>query len=146
MQMGKLKIGFEITDNYQIEAFRQFLRKLQNTPTIFHPNLTEAELYLISNDDSSAYIYTTGNNIGLDDDHIVVTNFVADKITAIEGRNIDIYLDNLYSTVLSIDNDTETWAILVDSRQDYYYMQPKWITEFVYTLKTLLDGQEETSC
>jgi len=146
--MRKLRIGFEITDNYNYQAFRNFLNALKNDPTVFNPGLTEVELFLISCDDSSAYIYNVGLNLlGLDINHVIVLSFASDKPTSITDNKIDIYFDNLQSTVLSIDTSTDAYAILVDSKQDMFNVQPKYISDFRNVLNIIeREDEEQTAC
>lgn len=121
--MAKLKVSFEITDNYDIEGFRNFIKGLTS-------NTEQYEVYIISNDDNSVLINTIGTNLGLNEDHIIVCNFTEDKIQAIEDNNINIHLDNLQSVILLVDETTEGYGVLVTPNLNKYYLIPDYVITF----------------
>lgn len=132
---GKYKVSFEITNNWDIEGFRNFIKLLLSDDNKY-------EVFLISNDDSSSKIVTVGNNLGLDSEHIVVCNFADDKLKAIKDRIIDIHLDNLQSFVMSVDTFTEnTYGILVTRYLNKYYLQPDYVIVFDRLLEQIKNEQ-----
>lgn len=143
--MSKIKIGFEITDNWNNQAFRNVIYALQDKPQTIDRRLTagDIELFLISTDDSSSYIWATGARIGLDTNHTIASPTTTSKLQSIENNQIKIFLDNLQSTVLSIEIDSEySDGILVDSKQDYYKVNPKWYSDLVGMIGRILNELE----
>ena len=142
---SKIKLGFEITDMWNKDSFRQIIYALQDNPQKIDTRLTagDIELFLISTDDSSAYIWATGAKIGLDTTHTIACATVAAKLAAIETNKVQIFLDDYNPTVLSIDeNSLYADGILVDNKQDYYTINPKWYSQLVGMIKRLLDDLE----
>jgi NADH/NAD ratio-sensing transcriptional regulator Rex len=123
MSSKRIKVSFEITDNYDIAGFRNFVRALLSDEETF-------DVYIISNDDSSTAIATIGAALNLDSDHIVICNFEGDKVTAVTSNSIDIHLDNLQSTVLLVEETTEAYGILVNPNINRATMQPDYVTVF----------------
>jgi hypothetical protein len=135
MTNGKYKVSFEITNNWDIQGFRNFIKILLSDDAKY-------EVFLISNDDSSSLIQTVGANLNLDTDHIIICNFADDKLKAIKDRKIDIHLDNLQSFVMSVDNFTEdTYGILVTRYLNKYYLQPDYIIVFDRLLEKIKNEQ-----
>jgi len=143
--MSKIKIGFEITDMWIKEDYRNVIYALQDNPQKIDKRLTagDVELFLISTDDSSTYIWATGARIGLDTDHTIACATTAAKLAAIETNKVQIFLDDYNPTVMSIDEDSEyADGILVDSKRDYYTINAKWYSQLVGMVKRLLDDLE----
>lgn len=126
----KLKISFEVTDNWERDDFRVFIKELLKYTDNY-------EIYIISNDDSTAYIQRTGQILNLDSDHIFVVGFTNDKIDTITTNNIDIHLDNLLTTVTRVDEETEAYGILVNELPNKYLDTPKYIVEFNRAIERL---------
>lgn len=118
-----IKVSFEITDNWEIDGFRNFIKMLLSDTDNY-------EVYLISNDDSSAYITTVGTQLGLDSNHVLITNFTNDKIDAINNNNIQIHIDNLQSFILLVDETTDAYGVLVTRLLNKYYLTPDYIITF----------------
>lgn len=140
--MSKIKIGFEVTDNWDIQAFRDVIMVLQNRPEEFNSKLKvgDIELFLISTNDSSPYIWRIASIIGLDSSHTFNPGSVALKLTRIDTEKIQLYLDNLQSTVLQIDELSQyADGILVDYKPDTYNINPKWYQQLQERIKRLLD-------
>lgn len=143
--MSKIKIGFEVTDLFNNGAFRDVIYAMQDRPQMLDKRLVagDLELFIVSTDDSSTYVWNIGARIGLDTDHVIVSPTTASKLASIESNRIQIFLDDLQSTVLSLDVDSEyADGILVDSKQDYYRVNPKWYSELVDKINRLLDELE----
>ena len=119
----KLKVSFEVTDNWERDDFRVFIKELLKYTDNY-------EVYIISNDDSTAYIQRTGQILELDSNHILVVGFTIDKLDAITTNNIDIHLDNLLTTVTRVDEETEAYGILVNELPNKYLDLPKYVVEF----------------
>lgn len=119
----KLKVSFEVTDNWERDDFRVFIKQLLK-------HTDNYEVYIISNDDSTTYIQRTGQVLNLDSDHILVVGFTVDKLDAITINNIDIHLDNLLTTVTRVDEETEAYGILVNELPNKYLDLPKYVVEF----------------
>jgi len=83
--MSKIKIGFEITDMWIKEDYRNVIYALQDNPQKIDKRLTagDVELFLISTDDSSTYIWATGARIGLDTDHTIACLQFSTNVTGI---------------------------------------------------------------
>jgi len=125
--MRKLKVSFEITDNYDIEGFRNFINDVIE-------DTEKYEVYIISNDDNSVLMDRIGTNLGLDSFHIIHCNFVQDKITAMTTYSIDIHFDNLQSVILLVDETTDAYGVLVNPNLNRFYVMP----DFVITFNSLV--------
>ena len=68
MTNGKFRVSFEVTDNWTIQGFRNFIKVLLSDENTF-------DVYIISNDDNSSYILKTGQNLSMDADHVKICNF-----------------------------------------------------------------------
>jgi hypothetical protein len=134
--MTKLKISFEITDNWDIEGFRNFIKMLLSEDANY-------EVYIISNDDSAINITTVGTNLGLDQSNIIICNFTQDKVNAIDNNNIDIHFDNLQSFILLVDELTEAYGILVTPNLNKFYLTPDYVVTFNNLVKRLTSNENE---
>lgn len=121
--MAKLKVSFEITDNYEIEGFRNFIKGLIDDTENY-------EVYIISNDDNTVLMNRIGTILGLDSFHIIACNFVEDKIQAIKDNNINIHFDNLQSVILLVDETTEGYGVLVTPNLNKFYLIPDYVITF----------------
>lgn len=140
--MSKIKIGFEITDIWNIEAFRNVIYALKNTPEKMNEKLVagDIELFLISTNDSSFYIWAVRDIIGLDADHAFNPGSTALKLARIETEKIQIFLDDLQGTVMQIDELSEyADGILVDYKPDAYNVNPKWYQQLQEKINRLVD-------
>ena len=129
-----LKVSFELEDSWNVQGFRNFIKLLLSEPTKY-------EVFIISNDDSAAYITSVGTGLGLDTSHIVICNFVADKIQAITDNNIQIHLDNLQSFILLVDETTDAQGVLVTKNLNKYYLEPDYVITFKRIVKEIEDEQ-----
>src|ERR1017187_6257635 len=137
----KLKIGFEITDSWDREEFRQLIKIiLFNFPTLCKNNITipDIELFIISNDDSSAYIYKVATILGLNDGyHTQIVAFRQDKVNMCTTLGIDIFFDTDSLTTVLLESTT-TEAVLVRSIADSHHVTMKYVTEFEDILRTII--------
>lgn len=130
--MDKIKVGFEVTDNWTKGDFRQFIISLIKS--------NRYEVFIISTDDVSAYVSSVGNTLELDSSHVILTNFTVDKVQAIEDNKIQIYLENLKYVADTIENTTEAYGIYVNESPNKYYVQPKYIVEFERLINNINTG------
>ena len=131
MTNGKYRISFELTDNYNIVGFRNFIKQLLSDEETY-------EVFIISNDDNSAYISKTAENLKINESHTIICNFAEDKLTAIREKNIDIHLDNLQSFILLVDNMTEnSHGVLVTKNLNKFYLVPDYTIVFNRLLKEI---------
>ena len=127
--MSKINIGFEITDNFDTQGFRNFIKLLMSNDAY--------DVFLISTDNDSAYITKTGENLGLPTSNVIICNFVTDKINAITTNKISIFLDNLQSTIILIDTETDAEGILVNPNLNRYYLTPDYVLVFERLIKQI---------
>ena len=121
--MAKLiNVSFEITDNWEVEGFRNFIKLLMSDDTY--------NIFIISNDDSSAYINKVGLNLGLPTTNIIVCNFTDDKVQAIIDNNINIHIDNLQSFILLVDETTDAYGVMVTANLNKFYLKPDYVIYF----------------
>lgn len=121
--MAKLiNVSFEITDNWEIEGFRNFIKLLMSDDNY--------NIFIISNDDSSAYINRVGANLGLPTSNIIVCNFTNDKVQAVIDNNIDIHLDNLQSFILLVDETTDAYGVMITPNLNKFYLKPDYVIYF----------------
>ena len=145
--MKKLKISFEITDNWSKDDFRQLIKKLifLQLDDICDKDI-ELEIYIISTNDSSFYINKVANSLEIDSNHTIICNFTQDKITAINDLDINVHFDNIYTIVELIDVETDCYPVLVDNIQDMYHVQPDYYTKFKNILANILKNEETKEC
>jgi hypothetical protein len=132
---NKYRVSFEITDNWAVEGFRNFIRVLLSDETQF-------EVYIISNDDSTSLIKKTGENLGLDEAHVIRCNFSDDKLEAIQNNKIDIHLDNLQSFVMLVTETTDAYGILITKNLNKYYLKPDYIVVFDRLLQQIKNEEK----
>lgn len=145
--MTKIKISFEVSDTWDRDEFRRLIKLILFDPmTVCEGSNNDFELYIISNDDSTAYIQNIGNILGFDSQHIIVTNFRQDKVNAIQANGIDIHFDSDQLTIAMIE-ELDTEGVLVRSITDGFNVRMKYITEFYNILKNVISAKEENkSC
>lgn len=142
--MTKIKISFEVTDVWDRDEFRRLIKLILFDPvTVCEGSESDFELYIISNDDSTTYIQSVGTTLGLDSQHIIVTNFRQDKVDAIENNGIDIHFDSDQLTIAMIE-ELDTQGVLVRSVLDGFNVRMKYITEFYNILKNVISEENET--
>ena len=133
--MTKIKVGFEVTDNWARGDFREFITSLTKLPEKY-------ELYIISNDDSSAYISSVGVTLGLPTTQVYVVNFTQDKLDKIDALGVEIYLENLKYVADQIEDTTNAYGIYVNELPRKYYAQPTYIVDF----ERLINGLNQGTC
>lgn len=139
MSDSKIKVSFEVTDNYNKADFRAWIKYLLSLEDMY-------EVFIISNDNSSAYINRIAIELNIDTAHTIVTNFSIDKIQAIIDNHIDIHLDNLQSFIILVDSSTEAYGVLVDNHLSRYYVKSQYILDFEIAQKLVernKNGQTE---
>lgn len=120
----KIKISFEITDNWQLGDFRSVIKVLQTNPAEYNPYVEEFEIYIISTNIDNTYFNSVATAANIDANHRFQVLTVDDKLQAIRDNQIQIHLDNLNPTVIRVENETDAWGILVDFKRDYYNVEP----------------------
>lgn len=128
--MSKIRVSWEITDNWDIDSFRRFIKLLLSDDEKY-------EVFIISNDDTAARIVTIGNSLGLLSSEIIICNFTADKVQAIIDNEIDIHLDNLQSFVMLVDETTDAYGILVTPNLNRFYVESDFIIVFNKLVKQI---------
>lgn len=129
--MSSIKnISFEVTDNWTIDGFRNFIKMLLSDDTSYN-------VFIISNDDSTDYINRVGEILGMSSSNVKVCNFTDDKLQEVENNNIHIHFDNLQSFVLLVDETTDAHGILVTPNLNKHYNLPDYVLVFHRTLKML---------
>lgn len=132
-----IKISFEITDNWQLGDFRSVVKMLQTNPSEYNPYVNEFEMYIISNTTDTVYFDAVATNANIDVNHRFQVMTIDDKLQTIKDKKIDIHLDNLNPTVTKVENKTDAWGILVDSKRNYYNVEPlynKYIRDRVWAI------------
>lgn len=132
--MVKIKVGFEVTDNWSNGGFREFIT------SIFKDD--RYELYIISNDDNSAYITSVGVALGLPTTQVFIVNFTQDKLDKIDLIGIQIYLENLKYVADQIENTTGSYGIYVNELPNKYQVQPAYVVSF----DRLVNGLNGENC
>ena len=112
---NKYRVSFEITDNWAVEGFRNF---------------------------STSLIKKTGENLGLDEAHVIRCNFSDDKLEAIQNNKIDIHLDNLQSFVMLVTETTDAYGILITKNLNKYYLKPDYIVVFDRLLQQIKNEEK----
>ncbi len=118
-----IKVSFEVTDNWPKGEFRAFIRELLKDTDVY-------TVYIISNDNSSAYIQSIGQVLEMDSSKVIIVNFTADKLNAIDSNKIDIHLDNLLNSTTLVDETTDAYGIFVNELPNTYELKPSYIVEF----------------
>lgn len=119
-----IRVSFEITDNWQLGDFRSVIKVLQTNPSEYNPLVQEFEMFIISNTTDTVYYSAVAANANIDVNHRFQVMGVDAKLQSIRDNKIDIHLDNLNPTVTRVENETDAWGILVDSKRDYYNVEP----------------------
>lgn len=129
-----IKVSFEVTDNWNRGEFRSFIRELLKDTEHY-------DVYIISNDDSSSYIQSIGQVLGMDNSKVIIVSFTANKLAAITSNKIDIHLDDLLNTTTLVDETTEAYGIFVNELPNRYEIKPTYIVEFGRKVEQLNDEQ-----
>lgn len=127
--MDKIKVAFEVQDSWKNGGFREFIQSLLKDERF--------DVYIISNDDISAYILSIGEILRIPNEKVIVVNFTQDKIQTINDLQIDIYLENLKYVADEIENTTDCYGIYVDELPSQFYVRPKYIVAFERVIEEL---------
>lgn len=136
MTNNKYRISFEVTDNWMIDGFRNFIKVLLSDDNTF-------EVYIISNDDNTIYVNNIAKSLNIEQNHVIIKNFTDDKLKAIKDYNIDIHLDNLQSFVMRVDELTDTYGVLVTKNLNKFYLKPDYILVFDRLLTQINDEESQ---
>jgi len=136
----KINISFEVTDNWVKGEFRELIKELLKYPERYN-------VYIISNDDSSAYIQSVANALrvsapdwNINNDHTIIVGFTPDKITAINQYKIDIHLENLLYVSTQIEEETEAYSVYVNELPNKYDVKPAYVVELERVVENILNG------
>lgn len=132
--MVRIKVGFEVTDNWSNGGFREFITSIRKD--------VRYELYIISNDDNSAYITSVGVALELPTTQVFIVNFTQDKLDKIDLIGIQIYLENLKYVADQIENTTGSYGIYVNELPNKYQVQPAYVVSF----DRLVNGLNGENC
>lgn len=132
--MGKIKVGFEVTDNWNNGGFREFIKSIRKNE--------KYELYIISNDNNSAYITSIGVTLELPTTQVFIVNFTQDKLDKIDLLGIQIYLENLKYVADQVENLTNAYGIYVNIMPVKFYAQPTYVVDF----ERLVNGINVENC
>lgn len=132
--MSKIKVGFEVTDTWDKGDFKLFIQGLLKNDNY--------EVWIISNDNTTAYILSIGEQLGIPTNRIIVTNFTNDKVEAIANYDMDIYFDNIQATVIRVDAETDCEAILVNELPNRFEVRPTYQVEF----ERVIDNLNKENC
>lgn len=133
--MGKKKVSFEVSYSWAMLSFRRYMKQLLEDTENY-------EVYIISNHDSSSYIVTAGNTLGLDNSKIIICNFASDKLQAIQDNKIDIHFDDLQSFIMLVDETSDAHGVLVTSNMNKYENRADYKVVFDRIVK-LIDSEEK---
>lgn len=127
-----INISFEITDNWTKGEFRELIKDLMKYPDRYN-------VYIISNDDSTAYIQSVGTVLKMAADHILIVGFTNDKINAINQYDIDIHLENLLYVATEIEESTDAYSVFVNELPNKFDVKPSYIVELERVVDRILD-------
>lgn len=133
--MSKIKVSFEVTDNWNRVDFRGWIKYLLSLEEDY-------EVYIISNDDSSVYINRVASDLGIDANHTKICNFTDDKLQTVVDNQIDIHFDNLESFVVLVDT-TDTYGILVRGNLNRYHLKSQYVLDFENTVTLIKRERNE---
>lgn len=152
--MTKIKISFEVTDTWDRGEFRELIRMMLTNPqSVCNTPNNDFELFIISNDMSTAYIQSVANTINawfpdqiiFDTNHTIIVAFRQDKVNAIQSNAIDIHFDADQLTVAMVEV-LPTEAVLVRSLQDRFNVRQQYITDFYNILKNVISEKNKPVC
>lgn len=143
--MNKIKISFEINENYNRQEFRDFIKKLSNNDPCLDCKEYEVELYILTSNTDQNYVYTIAKLYNIDGSHIAMLPNIVDRIQFIKDNNIEITFENNQEDVNQINSQTTAFGLLVDSTIDFYLMGFKYISKFNNVLK-ILSREKKENC
>lgn len=143
--MTKIKIAID-TENIWEEwgNFRDVMRNMSLDIDAF-------ELYIVTKSTEVELITTIAASLGLDMTtnvfHSLADDIAVDAKLSILG--VQIFLSGDYELVKLVNDNTTAYAVIVNSIQDTYYMQPKWFTVMNFWIEKIDKvnrGQETEEC
>lgn len=133
--MDKLKVSIELEESWNREDFRLFSKQLAQNESI--------ELYIITTVDDEDIVDAAQAYLDLEDSHVIEVATDALKLDEIEDKAVRIHLDNdpdfantLYDTIGRV-------GVYVSQRWDYYNSQLRYVTDFDFRVKQIIDAQED---
>jgi hypothetical protein len=132
--MEKLKVSFDIVDNWDKDHFRLFIEGLNKNDTI--------DLYLITLETDQDIVDAVQAKLDLNDDHVIMVATEALKLDEIEDKAIRIHLDADYTFASTLYDTIGRYGIYVSRMWDFFNMRMKYITSFEFRVKQIIDAQE----
>lgn len=140
--MAKLKIGFEVEDNWDYQLFRDIIKKLIET--------SDYNVYLITKTIDQDLINSVVTEVGLNTDNIVQVVDNNELLFKLDFIGVDIYLTpdqeikSLIDTNSSLPDTYGTIGIQVNSSiPDPNKLQPKWVTQLLFWIDRLSEVEKE---
>ena len=135
--MERLRIGFDTDGPWVYKSYRYVLQAMMWEEAKY-------ELYLITKDATNSPLEIAAQ-LGINPANVFYG--IADNdaiVVQLNDSKIKIYLTPIME-VFTLTNETsvDTVAILVDSKQDIYNIQPKWFQQLKFWVNRLYSGQEE---
>lgn len=136
MAVRKIKIGFDITNNWDYDSFRQTMKEL----VIEDDKYT---LYLITTNTDTEYVNSAVSEIGMETSNVYQVTTDSDVIDTLNTYNIDIYLTSSEEFRVSVNNTSdETVGILVNPAiQDSYKINPKWVVQMQFWINRIVEDE-----
>lgn len=137
--MSKIKIGFDPTNSWDYDTFRKLCRELVS-------KTDDYIIYMITTENDNDVIDAITNYTGIDLNNVYLVSDNSQILSKIDDLGIQIFLTS--------DNDVEDslgetcYGCLVNSIQDTYRMQPRYITELNFWINTILrnTNNAQNSC
>jgi len=135
--MERLRISFDPDGPWVYKSYRDVLQAMMWEEAKY-------ELYLITKDDTGEPLEIAAQ-LGINPANVFYGIIDNDAIVVqLNDSKIKIYLTPIME-VFTLTNETsvDTVAILVDSKQDIYNIQPKWFQQLKFWVNRLYSGQEK---
>jgi len=131
MSNSIIKVSFEITDYYNREDFRMFIKYLLSLDTKYI-------VYILSSNENIAYINAVGEQLGIPEEYrLIFDSTINTKENLINMYRINIHFDNIQRVVENIDTQTEAYGILVNQEWDKFKVKIKYVSEFEKAVKLI---------
>lgn len=139
--MAKLKIAFDPDGPWVYESFREVMKSLMWDTENY-------ELFMITMSTETAINDSIALTLGMDTANVFQGILdEADVVTQLDDSGINIYLTpDMEMFTLVNDDSVDTIAILVDSKQDIYNIQPKWFQMLKFWVERLNKNAQEENC
>lgn len=132
--MDKLKVSFDIVDNWDKDHFRLFIEGLNKNDTI--------DLYLITLETDQDIVNAVQAKLDLEDTRVIMVATETLKLDEIEDKSIRIHLDADYNFANTLYDVIGRYGVYVSRMWDFFNMRMKYITSFEFRVKQIIDAQE----